>query len=340
MINQVLSLTPVQRSEATQVSDKASDLKQPATGFVQVLARQMSDRGAADSAPKSLHKKAGDANSLDGAANPDQPIATAPASNPLADLLIVKKDTGVSSDTRTTHDQAIAPDGSAQVLTAHPEIRTATPADVKNTLPERQAERHATALTEAVNAKRLASDNLTANEAKHLADAAPSAILAHAPTGTVPSATVSGVTVSSATIAAPLNSNAWTAEFSQKVSWVSTQQNQIAELHLNPPDLGPMHVVLTMTDNQASAQFSSPHSMVREAIENALPQLRQNLADNGIMLGNATVSDQAPRDNNGSGSFLHQRNRPETVNSVTAESAVASRPISPPRHIGLVDTFA
>ena len=267
-------------------------------------------------------------------------FATAPASNPLADLLIVKKDTGVSSDTRTTHDQAIAPDGSAQVLTAHPEIRTATPADVKNTLPERQAERHATALTEAVNAKRLASDNLTANEAKHLADAAPSAILAHAPTGTVPSATVSGVTVSSATIAAPLNSNAWTAEFSQKVSWVSTQQNQIAELHLNPPDLGPMHVVLTMTDNQASAQFSSPHSMVREAIENALPQLRQNLADNGIMLGNATVSDQAPRDNNGSGSFLHQRNRPETVNSVTAESAVASRPISPPRHIGLVDTFA
>ncbi len=140
-------------------------------------------------------------------------------------------------------------------------------------------------------------------------------------------------------IESPLGSNAWTGEFSQKVSWLSHQQSQVAELHLNPPDLGPMHVVISVSDNQATAQFSSPHSEVRHAIENALPKLRESLADNGIMLGNATVSDQTPRDS-GAGQFAQQsRNRISVIN--TAEPAAISVPIAPTRrHTGMLDTFA
>jgi flagellar hook-length control protein FliK len=142
------------------------------------------------------------------------------------------------------------------------------------------------------------------------------------------------------TIAAPVGSNAWPAEFSQKISWMSTQQSQVAELHLNPPDLGPMHVVISVSDNQATALFTSPHSEVRAAIENALPKLRESLADNGIMLGNATVSDQTPRDS-GAGNFMNHRanNRAETVR--TTESAPVTTPIvATRRHNGIVDTFA
>lgn len=143
-------------------------------------------------------------------------------------------------------------------------------------------------------------------------------------------------------IAAALGSSAWPEEFTQKVNWISTQQNQVAELHLNPPDLGPMSVTLTITDNQATAQFSSPHSAVREAIENAMPKLRESLADNGIMLGNATVSDQAPRDR-GTNNFNDQRpgSRPEFDRSITTESATSAlQPIVTRRHNGMVDTFA
>lgn len=137
-------------------------------------------------------------------------------------------------------------------------------------------------------------------------------------------------------IAAPLGSRAWPDEFSQKISWVSTQQNQVAELHLNPPDLGPMSVVLSISDNQATALFTSPHSAVRDAIENAMPKLRESLAENGIMLGNATVSDQPSRDSNSSG-FMNQRR--ETPGITETEK---SPPITIPvrRHLGVVDTFA
>ncbi|HEU0282236.1 MAG TPA: flagellar hook-length control protein FliK, partial [Gallionella sp.] len=98
------------------------------------------------------------------------------------------------------------------------------------------------------------------------------------------------------TIATPLGNNGWADEFSQKISWISTQQNQVAELHLNPPNLGPLDVVLEISDNQATALFTSPHGAVRDAVENALPKLREILADNGITLGNTTISDQPPRD--------------------------------------------
>ncbi len=147
--------------------------------------------------------------------------------------------------------------------------------------------------------------------------------------------------VSNTTISAPVGSSAWPAEFAQKVNWVSTQQNQVAELHLNPPDLGPMTVVLSVSDNQATAVFSSPHSAVRDAIENAMPRLRESMAENGISLGNTSVNDQAPRDNQAA----EQRSgSTRSIGSADADSGAApavSLPTMPTRrHNGMVDTFA
>ena len=144
-------------------------------------------------------------------------------------------------------------------------------------------------------------------------------------------------------ITTPLGNNGWADEFSQKISWVSTQQNQVAELHLNPPNLGPLDVVLKISDNQATALFTSPHAAVREAVENALPKLREILADNGIMLGNTTVSDQSPRDRSSDG-FMNQGSGTAAQHEVsdTMPELAGLLPAVVPvrRHNGLVDTFA
>lgn len=148
------------------------------------------------------------------------------------------------------------------------------------------------------------------------------------------------------TIGTPLGSTGWANEFSQKIIWMGTQQNQVAELHLNPPDLGPLSVSLSISDNQATALFASPHGAVRDAVENALPKLREMLADNGIMLGNATVSDQAPHGrnadgfvNHGSGTNAHRMMGDETPGLADlTPAAVQSVPLR--RHNGMVDTFA
>lgn len=148
------------------------------------------------------------------------------------------------------------------------------------------------------------------------------------------------------TINSPLGTDQWSNEFSQKIVWMCTQQNQIAELHLNPADLGPLNVTLKISNDQLTAQFTSPHIAVREAIENAMPKLREILADNGIMLNNASVNDQSPRDRGAEG-YTNQDSRamkqPEIPgNTGNAKSFTNTQTPHLPtrRHNGILDTFA
>ncbi|MGB8518469.1 MAG: flagellar hook-length control protein FliK [Gallionella sp.] len=145
-------------------------------------------------------------------------------------------------------------------------------------------------------------------------------------------------------IATAVGSNHWAEEFSQKITWMTTQQNnQVAELHLNPPDLGPLNVVLKVTDNQATATFISSHSAVRDAVTHALPALREVLANSGITLGNTTVSDQPARDNSAAFSGQQQQSRQWVNQGGTpnegAVQAISTR-VNMRKHDGMVDTFA
>lgn len=143
------------------------------------------------------------------------------------------------------------------------------------------------------------------------------------------------------TINTQVSQGKWADEFSQKITWLaSSNKDQTAELHLNPPQLGPVDVVIKVSGDQATALFTSPHAAVRDAIEQAMPRLRDMMADNGIMLGNATVSDQAPRDQ---GQFAAQRAPVSSTNDIrdipsTAQSTTRVSQIT--RHNGIVDTFA
>jgi flagellar hook-length control protein FliK len=141
-----------------------------------------------------------------------------------------------------------------------------------------------------------------------------------------------------ATIATPLHQAQWADDFSQKVTWIATQRSQSAELHLNPAQLGPLEVSLKLNGDQATLQFTSAHAAVREAIEQSIPRLRDMLADSGISLGNTTVSDQAPREQQqrgqaGTNGTRNTDNAPESDASQIHTTALTSR------HDGMVDTF-
>lgn len=145
------------------------------------------------------------------------------------------------------------------------------------------------------------------------------------------------------TINTPVEHEKWGDEFGQKITWLAGTKDQTAELHLNPPQLGPMDVVLKVSGDQATALFTSPHAAVREAIEQALPKLREMMADSGIMLGNATVSDQAPRERQGESDSRSQSSRSGGIGGVadsTASSNPGARVSQINRHNGIVDTFA
>ncbi|MFC5461678.1 flagellar hook-length control protein FliK [Massilia niabensis] len=145
-------------------------------------------------------------------------------------------------------------------------------------------------------------------------------------------------------LSARVGTPAWDNQVGQKVIWMVGGEDQSATLELNPPDLGPVQVVLNVSNDMASVTFSSQQLEVRQALENALPRLREMMSESGIALGNATVNAGAEgrqgQDGNGSG-------RPgggKGGNGTGGDSAVAE--VAPRQRTsilggaGAVDTFA
>ncbi len=92
----------------------------------------------------------------------------------------------------------------------------------------------------------------------------------------------------------PVGTPAWDQALGQKVVWMVAGEQQSASLTLNPPDLGPLQVVLNVSNSHASATFTAAQPEVRQALEAALPKLRDMLGEAGIQLGQATVNSGSP----------------------------------------------
>jgi flagellar hook-length control protein FliK len=96
-----------------------------------------------------------------------------------------------------------------------------------------------------------------------------------------------------ASIESPVRSPAFANELGEKVVWLAGRQGQLADLSLNPPQMGALEVRLTVSGGEATAQFFSANPLVRDAIDAALPRLRELMAQAGLNLGEAEVRDQA-----------------------------------------------
>jgi flagellar hook-length control protein FliK len=91
-------------------------------------------------------------------------------------------------------------------------------------------------------------------------------------------------------VATPVATQGWADEVGQKVSWAAHNGNGRAELILTPAHMGRIEVSINMNGDQASANFVAANAATREALQDAMPQLREVLANAGIQLGQANVS--------------------------------------------------
>jgi flagellar hook-length control protein FliK len=146
-------------------------------------------------------------------------------------------------------------------------------------------------------------------------------------------------------VGAPLHSPQWAPELGRQ--FVSIAQGghnmpHTAELRLDPPELGPLRITINISDNVAHAVFVSPHAGVRQAVENAMSQLQQSLAQAGISLGQTSVSDQGQSQQAFNESFGNSR-RDASGGAVGAAGLDGATPQAAARSRtpdALVDTFA
>lgn len=147
-----------------------------------------------------------------------------------------------------------------------------------------------------------------------LAEAGATESLAPAAAVRVPPAGISTLSVAPAATAAPtptmtsdspldtplaLQRPGWGRALGEQLSWLVRNDTQQAELKLNPAHLGPLEVRLKLSSEQsiqqASVTFFAADGAVREALESALPRLRELLDSQGVQLTQAQVTEQ-PRD--------------------------------------------
>lgn len=96
-------------------------------------------------------------------------------------------------------------------------------------------------------------------------------------------------------LTAAIGSADWQTDLGQQMVDMVTRGEQQVDLRLHPAELGPLSISLNLNDGTTQAQFQAAHASVRAAVEQALPQLREALATQGIALGQASVSDQSSR---------------------------------------------
>ena len=107
-----------------------------------------------------------------------------------------------------------------------------------------------------------------------------------------PIAAATGASLPSS-IATPVSHPAWPSQLGQQlVQLIQRGGEQHVQMKLHPAELGPLSISLKMTEHGAQAQFLSAHAQVRQVIEQAIPQLREALAEQGISLSDTSVGEQ------------------------------------------------
>lgn len=84
----------------------------------------------------------------------------------------------------------------------------------------------------------------------------------------------------------------WDKSLSSNISWMVKEDLQAATIRVRPAELGPLNIQISVQQEQLNVSISANQAMTREALEAALPKLREQFAAQGFSQVNVDISDQ------------------------------------------------
>lgn len=127
-------------------------------------------------------------------------------------------------------------------------------------------------------------------------------------------------------------------QMAEKIMLMTTQKVQVADIRMDPKELGSVEVKIRLHQDQASVVFSSPHAQVRDALENSIPRLRELFADAGVGLGSVNVNDRGT--SSGGGGEQSQGRGSDSSFAGSEEGGEERSQRAPRKPNGLVDYYA
>ncbi len=114
----------------------------------------------------------------------------------------------------------------------------------------------------------------------------------------------------------------------ERVSALLNINNKEAEIRLDPPEMGSMQIRIRSDAEQAQINFVVQNQQAKEALEQSMPRLREMLAQQGIELGESSIQQGNPeqqQEQSGQGQFAGKQQTQEQQQEVTAQSSETSR---------------
>ncbi|GHY08487.1 flagellar hook-length control protein FliK, putative [Vibrio cholerae] len=91
----------------------------------------------------------------------------------------------------------------------------------------------------------------------------------------------------------PLNKEMAADQLAERVQMMMSKNLKNIDIRLDPPELGRMHIRMNMQGDGATVHFTVANQHAREALEQAMPRLREMLAQQGVQLGDISVQQQS-----------------------------------------------
>jgi flagellar hook-length control protein FliK len=157
----------------------------------------------------------------------------------------------------------------------------------------------------AVAATNLPAAAVTAAGGKHGGDAgdltaglpaAAAAGLSQAGATTSGGAATGAVTVPTFQVHASVDSDGFSQGLATQVSWMVGNGVNNAKLQVNPPQLGPIEVSISVQGDQAQVSMTTHSAVAREALQASTPQLRDMLGAQGFGQVNVDISQRSFQD--------------------------------------------
>ncbi|HJV26670.1 MAG TPA: flagellar hook-length control protein FliK [Aromatoleum sp.] len=141
----------------------------------------------------------------------------------------------------------------------------------------------------------------------------------------------------------PAGQAAWADDVGNRVMWMVGRNESKAELVLTPAHLGKLEISIQITGDQTTAHFVAATAAARDALEQALPRLREVMQQAGINLGQTNVStssdQRAQRDNRAAAAGNSRGSSGDEVAGLDEIRPATSSHWSRAA-LGMVDTFA
>lgn len=103
--------------------------------------------------------------------------------------------------------------------------------------------------------------------------------------------TATGLRGYATSVDVPVGHAEWGDKLVGKLTWLTANKLSVAEIHLTPPDMGPMEVRVQVQQEQANITVHAANPAVRDQLELHSHRLRDMLSEHGLSLEQFDVAD-------------------------------------------------